>query len=319
MQDPEVAVVITAKDAAGTAAAAVRSALAQSLASEVVFVDDGSNDDTAEVARACDDGSGRLKVYRLASNHGPAFGRNLAIDASRAPYFCVLDADDFFGERRLERMFAAAGDDWDLLADDIVLCREMAEETAYGRLLPADFAPPRDISFAAFMEGNLPRPDRYRRELGFLKPIIRRATAERLGVRYDERLRLGEDVLYYARLLLGGGVLRVVGPCGYCAVQHPDSLSARHRTHDIAALYAALLELRDQAPGAAPALAGYIRTTRNNLALREALDRKRDRGWGGFLAALGARPECVGHVLASVARDKLGAAAARISLPDFAR
>src|SRR5262249_43994849 len=149
-------------------------------------------------------------------------------------YFCVLDADDFFGEGRLERMFAAADGarsgsaDWDLLADDIVFCTEMTAKSAFGRLLPDDFGAPRTIDLAEFIDGNLPRADRYRRELGFLKPIIRRATAERLGVRYDERLWLGEDVLYYARLLVGGAVFRVVGACGYHAVQHPASLSARH-------------------------------------------------------------------------------------------
>jgi succinoglycan biosynthesis protein ExoU len=289
----------------------VSSALAQSRAVEVVFVDDGSSDATAEAARACDDGTGRLRVISLESNRGPAFGRNLAIAASKAPYFCILDADDFLGEGRLERMLAAADGDWDLLADDILFCTEMTKESAFGRLLPDDFGAPRTIGLAEFIDGNLPRADRHRRELGFLKPIIRRAAAERLGVRYDERLWLGEDVLYYARLLVGGAVFRVVGPCGYYAVQHAASLSARHRTRDIAALYAALVELRDEAPAAASALAGYIRSTRNNLALREALDRKRDRGWSGFLGALRERPDCVGHILKTVARDKLGAVAAR--------
>lgn len=311
MYEPEVAVIIAAKDAAATAAVAVRSALAQELASEVVFVDDGSGDATAEIARACDDGTGRLQVLRLEANRGPAFARNLAITASRSPYFCVLDADDFFAPGRLGAMFAASNGDWDLLADDIVFCREMRAETAFGRLLPDDFGQPRAIDLAEFIDGNVPRPDRHRRELGFLKPIIRRATAQRLGVAYDERLRLGEDVLYYARLLAGGGVFQVVGACGYHAVQHPGSLSARHRTCDIANLYAALTELRDEAPETAPALAGYIRTTRNNLALREALDSKRDRGWSGFLGALRERPDCAAHVLKSVARDKLSATAPR--------
>lgn len=309
MERPEVAVIIAAKDAAETAAVAVRSALAQTLAAEVVFVDDGSSDATCDVARSCDDGSGRLQVIRLETNRGPSVARNLAIETSRAPYFCILDADDFLGPDRLSRMFAAANGPWDLLADDIQFCAEMRAETCFGQLLPDDFGGPRTIDLAEFIDGNLPRPDRHRRELGFLKPVIRRATAERLGVRYDERLRLGEDVLFYARLLVGGAVFRVVGPCGYYAVQHPGSLSARHRTRDIAALYAALVELRHEAPEAAPALAGYIRTTRNNLALRDALDRKRIGGWSGFLGALTERPDCVPHILRTVARDKLGATA----------
>jgi succinoglycan biosynthesis protein ExoU len=299
------AVIITAKDAAATAAEAVRSALAQRLAAEVIFVDDGSRDDTAEVARACDDGTGRLKVLRLEENHGPSYGRNFAIAHSTAPYFCVLDADDFFGEDRLERMFDEGGDGWDLLADDIVFCREMNAASAFDRLFPENFTVPASIDMARFVHGNLPYVSRRRRELGFLKPIVRRATAERIGAHYDERLRLGEDVIYYVQFLLAGAEFRLVGPCGYYAVQRPDSLSARHSTHDIAALYQALCEAHESGPAGAPLMA-YIRTTRHNLAIREALDEKRAHGWGGFLASLGKRPDCAPHVLTRIASDKMG-------------
>lgn len=298
--------IITAKDAAATAAKAVRSALAQRLAAEVMVVDDGSSDGTADVVRACDDGSGRLKVLRLDANRGPSFGRNLAIARSTAPFFCILDADDFFAEDRLERMFDEGGDGWDLLADDIVFCREMDAATAYDRLYPEDIAVPSRLDLPRFVTGNLPHANRHRRELGFLKPIIRRATAEQVGAVYDERLRLGEDVLYYVRFLMAGAAFRLIGPCGYYAVQHPGSLSARHRTHDIAALYQALVETHASSPAGAPLLP-YIRTTRNNLAVREALDEKRAHGWGGFLASLGKRPDCVPHILSTIARDKIGA------------
>ena len=77
--DRSTAVLITAKDAEGTAAKAVASALAQAVVSEVVFVDDGSRDGTSSAARAADDGSGRLQLIRLAENRGPARGRNVRL------------------------------------------------------------------------------------------------------------------------------------------------------------------------------------------------------------------------------------------------
>jgi succinoglycan biosynthesis protein ExoU len=307
-----VAVIITAKDAALTAGKAVASALAQRLVREVIFVDDGSSDATAEIARAADDGSGRLKVLRLEVNRGPSFGRNLAIAESRAPYFCILDADDFFAEDRLERMFAAAGEGWDLLADDILFCAEPDAASVYDRLLPDGLALPCDIDLVAFVEGNLPRAHRRRRELGFLKPVVRRAFVETHGVRYDERLRLGEDLLYYARCLGHGGILRVVPACGYHAVQYPTSLSALHTTADVAALYQALMELNAE-PQVAGRLGPYVRTTRDNLALRQALDSKKSAGWGGFFNAVGRSPASIPHIVRTVARDKLGAALARVT------
>src|ERR1700761_9161791 len=114
------AVIITAKDAQGTAAKAVASALAQAAVREVVFVDDGSRDATSAAALAADDGSGRLRLIRLAENRGPACGRNLAIAASTAPFLCILDADDFMTPGRLQRLFDLGGDGWDLLADDLL-------------------------------------------------------------------------------------------------------------------------------------------------------------------------------------------------------
>ena len=80
-----VCVVIAAKNASPTIARAIRSALRERRVAEVVVVDDGSTDGTAETSRAADDGSGRLRVLSLDTNRGPAFARNHAIANSTAP------------------------------------------------------------------------------------------------------------------------------------------------------------------------------------------------------------------------------------------
>jgi len=130
----DVAVLIPAKDAVATVARAVRSALAQREAGEVLVVVDGSRDSTAEAALACDDGSGRLKVLRQA-NRGPSAAINAAHDATSSPLVCVLDADDFFQPGRL----AEAGRDWELAADRLLIAEEGAEDgpyEAWGGIVP---------------------------------------------------------------------------------------------------------------------------------------------------------------------------------------
>jgi succinoglycan biosynthesis protein ExoU len=309
--DRSTAVIITAKDAEGTAAKAVASALAQAVTREVVFVDDGSRDRTASAARAADDGSGRLKLIRLAENWGPAHGRNLAIEASTAPFLCILDADDFLTAGRLERLFDLGGGGWDLLADDLLFCDGPDETRVFDRLLSATFELPHDLTLSEFGLGNLPRRGRPRRELGFLKPVIRRSFLDAHAIRYDERLRLGEDLLVYARCLIKGARFRLVEACGYCAVQYGQSLSAHHATRDVANLYEALLEFAQEAARAGRPIGGldrYIRSTRDNLALRRALDGRRERGWRGFFEAVTAAPESLPYVLGRIARDKAQAA-----------
>jgi succinoglycan biosynthesis protein ExoU len=304
------AVIITAKNAAATAAKSICSALAQSAVTEVMFVDDGSTDETAAVAAASDDGSSRLKIIRLDHNRGPSHGRNLAIEASTAPFLCILDADDFMAPDRLDRLFDIGGDDWDLLADDLLFTDGPDGTNVIDRLISADFPLPCDLTLSALVTGNLPRKNRYRRELGFLKPVIRRSFLQAHGVRYDDRVRLGEDMLFYSGCLISGARFRVVPACGYYSVQSPHSLSGRHRTEDIAALYVALVEFeagevsQGRSVGTLP---DYIRSVGRNLAVRRALDAKHKNGWRGFLDSLKADRRNAGHVIGELALGKLAA------------
>jgi succinoglycan biosynthesis protein ExoU len=314
ISDRSTAIIITAKDAQATAAKAVASALAQPLATEVVFVDDGSRDGTAAAAASVDDGSGRLRLIRLPQNRGPAHGRNVAIEASRAPFLCILDADDFMTDGRLERLFDTGGYEWDLLADDLLFCEGPHETRVCDRLFPPGFALPHALTLSEFGRGNLPSKARPRRELGFLKPLIRREFLDAHRLRYDERLRLGEDLLLYAQCLMRGARFRLIPACGYCAVQYAGSLSGHHRTQDIALLDEALSEFAAEAQARGQPigdLALYIRSTRNNLALRRALDGRRERGWRGFADAVKAAPGSLPFVLGRIVEDKVGAVAKR--------
>lgn len=168
----EVCVIIAAKNAAQTIGRAVSSALLQPETNEVIVVDDGSSDDTADAARAADDATGRLHILRFDQNRGPAAARNAAIEASRSPVVGVLDADDFLLPGRFERMLAES--DWDFIADNIVFVDEARAGQA--QLEIADIAPqPRLLDLKGFIEGNISRRGVQRGEVGFLKPLIRRS------------------------------------------------------------------------------------------------------------------------------------------------
>jgi succinoglycan biosynthesis protein ExoU len=305
------AVIITAKDAAATVAYAVASALHQKPVREVIVVDDGSRDNTADVAAHTDDNSGRLKIIRLETNVGPSRARNIAIDASSSPLICILDADDYFSPSRLERLYSEGGDDWDLLADDLFFTPTYDGSAVTDRLLPASLMLPARLDLPTFITGNISRKDRFRREFGFLKPVIRRAFLARHGLRYDERVRLGEDLVLYANALLRGARFRLVEGCGYFAVERSNSLSGAHRTADIAALYQALIELDASAAAHAEdrrALRRLLTQTKSNLDFRRLLDAKRDGGWRAAVHQLPTSLSSLQHI----AREVLTARTARI-------
>lgn len=307
-----VCVIIAAKDAARTIGRAVGSALRDEHVAEVVVVDDGSADRTAEAALGADDGSGRLLILRLDANRGPSFARNHAIAHSAAPLIAILDADDFFLKGRFGRLFRE--DDWDFVADNIVF----VDAEGAGQAEPAvpDFAAePRFLDLAGFVEGNISRRGAPRGEIGFLKPVMRRAFLDAHGLRYDEGLRLGEDYDLYARALLKGARYMVVHGCGYGAVVRADSLSGRHRTADLKRLYEAdraILALPEAGERERTALHRHERHMRARYELRHFLDIKADRGLvRAGLHAL-AHPAALPAIVGGVAADKFDALKARI-------
>lgn len=246
----EVTVVIAAWRAANSIGRAVASALAQPETAEVVVVDDASGDDgaTLAAARAADDGTGRLIIRALDKNSGPAAARNLAIAVSKAPWITILDSDDYFEPGRLQGLMALADKGYDLIADDLMQVKEGApRDTAEPLWFKEGEAKPIDVDFTYFIKSCVPRSADRPREIGFIKPMMRRAFLEAHAIRYDEKMRLGEDFDIYARTLAAGGRMRLIPWTGYISVMRERSLSTHHSRYDLAQLDNANTRLLEKA------------------------------------------------------------------------
>lgn len=93
IQNPAISVVIPSYNNSCFIEAAVRSVLEQTYpASEIIVVDDGSTDGTAEVLASYVERD--LVTYLWQENGGPAAARNRGISVSKSEYLCFLDADD---------------------------------------------------------------------------------------------------------------------------------------------------------------------------------------------------------------------------------
>lgn len=304
MTPPSICVVIAARNAAQTIGAAIVSALREPQVAEVIVVDDASGDGTAAAARLADDGTGRLRVEHLETNLGPSAARNRAIGRSRAPFIAVLDADDAFLPGRFARLFALP--EWDLAADNIVFVDPRASPAA----LPADAGadgPPIVVSAPSFIDANISPPHAERGELGFLKPVMRRAFLEDNALAYDERLRLGEDYVLYTRALLAGARFLITRSCGYAATVRAESLSGMHRTEDLEHLARAdaeMLAARTPEPETRRALARHWRHVRDKHRLRRFLDVKRERGMPAAIAYALSPPSNLPPIAAGVVSDK---------------
>ncbi len=104
-QGPPLSVVIPAHNAARTIERALRSVFIQDISPpEVIVVDDGSSDGTADLAAAF--GSGAVRVLRLGQCGGAANARNHGIGAGQGELIAFLDADDEWCPGKLARQVA---------------------------------------------------------------------------------------------------------------------------------------------------------------------------------------------------------------------
>lgn len=101
---PLFSVCMPAHNAESTIVAAIESVVAQTCTDwELVIVDDGSTDGTAEVSRAYAQRDSRVRVVSQ-KNMGCGPARAVAVENARARLLCRLDADDLYLPEYLDTM-----------------------------------------------------------------------------------------------------------------------------------------------------------------------------------------------------------------------
>jgi len=180
-----VSVVIPCYNGADFVHDAVRSAIEQTHAPlEVIVIDDGSSDNSAEIAAAF---GPPVRVLRQ-PNQGESVARNRGMEEARGSWIAFLDADDLWRPRKLESQLA--------LVDDGVV----AVHTNYCYF--GDREEPIDLA-------RVPREQRYdlvrlcllQNEHFNMSSLMVRADVE---TRFPTWTRYGEDLTFFLELILSG-------------------------------------------------------------------------------------------------------------------
>ncbi|MFO6464237.1 glycosyltransferase family 2 protein [Jannaschia sp. KMU-145] len=236
MARPTVSVVMATHQGATHLEAAVRSVLAQSHRDlELILVDDASTDATPAIIRRMAEQDARVRPITLATNVGAAAARNATLDAARGDWIAIVDSDDAMHPARIERLIEAAEIlAADMIADDMV---HFGDPQTAGVTLLGDLGIDGTHAISATALVTSDTAEAGRASMGYLKPVIRAARLKSL--RYDKRLRVGEDFDLYLRLLLAGAAFHVVPDPTYLYRRHAGSLSHRLSSAAAAALVAA--------------------------------------------------------------------------------
>ncbi|MBT52854.1 MAG: glycosyl transferase [Mameliella sp.] len=220
-------IIVAAWRAEDTLGRSVRSALAQDIGSlEVIVVDDASPDGTSRAARELMAGDPRVRLLTLDRNGGPSAARNAAIEAARGEWLAVLDSDDQMQPERLLRMITFAESvGADCVYDDLQPVDPEGRPLGSSHLAALAIHSPQKWPIERFLTGCRALPGQA--ALGYLKPILRRSFVMQNGLRYDTKLRNGEDFHLIAELLAGGGELWFLPTPGYLYTHRDESISRR--------------------------------------------------------------------------------------------
>jgi len=179
---------------------------------ELIVVDDGSEDNTAELVAGC----GGDITYLRQENRGPAAARNRGIKAARHNLLAFLDSDDRFAENKLELQVRA-------MQENPAYLISHTGETWYrnGRLLNQKIRHQKN-------SGDIFNQSLELCAVGMSTVMVRRQLFERYGL-FDEEYPCCEDYELWLRVSAGQKFLLVDRPLTMKDGGRDDQLSSRYR------------------------------------------------------------------------------------------
>jgi glycosyltransferase involved in cell wall biosynthesis len=211
---PTVSVIMPAFNVEPYVGDAIRSALTQTYTDfELIVVDDGSKDGTADVVRSLAREDKRVKLVQQA-NRGLAGARNSALRASRGEFFALLDSDDLWEPEFLAEQMAIlqAHPEVDIVTGN-GWCLGGAKHGQLARPYP-DPRPAPELASIIGDEWSV-----------FIMSVVRRHVYTTIGP-FDEEMRSNEDYDFWLRAAVAGFTFaRNDRPLGHYRIRS-DSLSA---------------------------------------------------------------------------------------------
>lgn len=165
---------------------------------ELLLINDGSTDGSLEICRKFEREDPRVRVIDK-ENGGVSSARNLGMEEAAGDWLCFLDGDDWLEKTCLETALNEADEETDIVCwnywknmGDI----QTANEAIHPSRIVVDEAEglvklPMFPQYAPRMNGKT-----YSSIRGVCTKLIRRKLTAENGIRFDEKVKIGEDALF---------------------------------------------------------------------------------------------------------------------------
>ena len=179
---------------------------------ELIIVNDGSTDKTADIIDKYARSEPRIRVFHLDKNQGVSAASNFAVEQSTGEYITRLDSDDIAFPERLQVQvdFMDNHPDIDLAGSYFKAFHPGGTE--FDVVIPTD---------SATLAKLLPTQN----QLGHSTVMMRRAIFDKVGG-YDTTFTLAEDYEFYLRVLEHGKIANIPQFLVFYRM-HPDQAGAR--------------------------------------------------------------------------------------------
>lgn len=171
---------------------------------EIIVVDDGSTDRTAEIANSY----GNLVRYAYQSNRGPAAARNKGLGMAHGNIIAFLDADDLWTPNKLEIQIPYLKSN----VSEIVLGRVQVKALEGEPLFKIHTNP-----ILSFVMGC---------------GLFRKSVFDKVGY-FDENLRYSEDIDWYLRVREHNIAIAVLSEVTLFHRKHRNNTTRRKTAHDL--------------------------------------------------------------------------------------
>ena len=165
---------------------------------EIIVIDDGSTDSSPEIIEEYSNKDHRI-IALSQKNSGPSKARNTGIEKSRGQWIYFMDSDDTLDSTMFQELLSVS-EEYDVICSGVT--KHFVGEKKHKKVMrPTPVATQNEVDFCTYLKA-LAVSDNQDVFLNYLwNKLFRSSIIKENIIRFDERIKLGEDFIFICEVL----------------------------------------------------------------------------------------------------------------------